>query len=267
MNLMFTWGTAERALPFTYNNVTGAHIPFQRVYQLYPLNAQITAPGTFLWICASVDCLITLALCLSLRTHVTGYSASSDSVLLRIMKLSMRTAACTASKLPSRPYEDHTEIALSFSVRCSRSSGSRRLPSEQDSLRERRLCLYLWVPSPKNDEQGLSGTDDPAAPLGSLYALSLISTLSERIPHDLAHDVTGYTHRVAGEFTSPGYDLTKAISRGHGPMTINVYTEQCTDYDVADSALPMALGKARMASMRTEEVYRTDTPGSPASLV
>ncbi|KAM0749377.1 hypothetical protein T439DRAFT_48756 [Meredithblackwellia eburnea MCA 4105] len=124
MNLEFTWGTWEEALPFTYNNVT----------------------GTWLWISAGIDVIITVSLSWTLRKHIAGFNQNTDSMLRRLIRLGMQTAAYTSV----------------FEV-CG--------------------ALFAVVFPPANIAT-VNVLFAFAFPLSSLYTLSLLATLSSRGEHE-----------------------------------------------------------------------------------
>ncbi|KAI5479417.1 hypothetical protein MNV49_003561 [Pseudohyphozyma bogoriensis] len=110
-------------------------------YRLGPMTFNIIA-GVFLWVSAGVDLIITVTLVFSLKSHMVGFNETTDSALRRIINLAMRTAAVTTTF-------DIIGALLSTSFPQSN-------PYTSDAL-----FAFLY-------------------PLGSLYCLSLISTLSSR---------------------------------------------------------------------------------------
>ncbi|KAM0751457.1 hypothetical protein T439DRAFT_325592 [Meredithblackwellia eburnea MCA 4105] len=72
--LMYDNGTVWKAAPFTFNNLAGC----------------------WMWISASIDVIITLTLYFELRKHISGFNVTTDSLLRRLMRGAMKTAAYTS---------------------------------------------------------------------------------------------------------------------------------------------------------------------------
>ncbi|KAI5479413.1 hypothetical protein MNV49_003557 [Pseudohyphozyma bogoriensis] len=141
--------------------------------------------GIFFWLMAGTDLIVTTALVFSLRRHIVGFNESTDSALHRIINLSMRTASFTSL---------FSTLGAIFSS-----------------------VPYSWI-STTNVLFAF------AYPLGSLYTLSLISTLAAR------RSIT------SGEGT------TKNLTIRSAPMMKGVMVEQerVVDEEVAFELIAVA---------------------------
>ncbi|KAI5475608.1 hypothetical protein MNV49_001118 [Pseudohyphozyma bogoriensis] len=130
--------------------------------------------GAYLWIAAGIDLIVTVALVFSLRRHIVGFNQTTDHALQRIINLAMRTAAFTAII---------STLGAVFGT-C--------FPPDRISTID---AVFAFT-----------------SPLGSLYALSLISTLASR-------------KSLTGEGTSV-YPQASGVPRATAVRMSGIYVQQ-----------------------------------------